>query len=93
MATTLDCESSKRAVHVSPKQETCTPTPRQERGCSKAQWSKQRETSNGWRKRESKPLYVKGQDPLTAWMKRRLYAWMPLDKAIWVGELILCTAR
>jgi hypothetical protein len=48
--------------------------------------------SNGWRKREGKPLSAKGQDQLTAWMKRHLYAWMPLDKAIHAGDLILCTA-
>jgi hypothetical protein len=26
-------------------------------------------------------------------MKPRLYAWMPLDKAMHAGELILCTTR
>ena len=49
--------------------------------------------SNGRRKLQDKPLSAKGQDPLIAWMKPRLYAWMPLDKAMHAGELILCTAR
>ena len=49
--------------------------------------------TNGRRKREGKPLSAKGQDPLTTWMKPRLHAWVPLDKAMCVGELILGTAR
>jgi hypothetical protein len=48
---------------------------------------------NGWRKCESKPLSAKGQDLPTAWMKPHLHTWMPLDKAMHAGELILCTAR
>ena len=43
MVTACGQEHGKREVHVSPKQEICTPAPHQERGCFKARRSKRRD--------------------------------------------------